>query len=84
MFYSRKCSVDLGDDLFQLLILFAVQGDALLPRHHVHGFLVRVVLADVDIGLAAELTNLQKVKNAALKSNELLACKIVSSFDPKS
>ena len=56
--HSRESSVDFGDDWLEFLVLLAVQRDALLAGVHVHRLLVRVVLADVDVSLALELTDL--------------------------
>ena len=40
------------------LVLLAVEGYSLLSRPGFHGFLVGVVLTDVDVSLALELANL--------------------------
>ena len=67
---SGQRSVNLGDDLFQLLVLLAVERDALFAGHHVHGLLVRVVLADVDVRLAFKLANLSERQSGVRKSCE--------------
>ena len=42
----------------EFLILLAVERDSLLARLGIHGVLVDVVLADVDVGLPLELADL--------------------------
>ena len=51
--------VNLVNDGLEFLVLFAGEADTLLAGLGVHGALVHVVLADVDVGLPLELTHLK-------------------------
>ena len=54
--------VHFREDGFEGLILLRVHGDALLTGPGLHGVVVHVILANVDVRLALELTNLMGTK----------------------
>lgn len=57
---SREELVDLAEHRLELLVLLAVEADALPARLRLHGVLVHVVLADVHVRVALEHANLEE------------------------